>query len=437
MSLAAIVWLSVIPLPEAPALPKSEPGTNRVRLEEAQGLALVEKLGDIQAQHPEQQRRLKELARRARELREALSKGMPRREAQSKIAVLRDEILAERLDFADRDSRRGLEAAIHQLKNDPHLMDAAEALGNGDLTAFDRQMRELANRIEASDRQAAKQALDAAAQAAKKKGAQELAEALEEQQRLFERRAARAQALRELAKGLEGVLDAEGREALREFRDTGSADAERRLGAALEKALQGLGADERRRVAKNLRKALEQPELSMQPMSKEQLEKLAEQLETAEGQRELRERLKELAELDPAEAARRQRALQDAERGTAETERRLNGVPLPLPGAKGEAQNLPGGRSGGSEGSGQKGDHSGVTDEVSRPELRSKAEVRLDPTAPMQQSSLGRAAGGVAESANRLGTGALRNAAPHEVGAVERSEVPEEYREQVGRYFQP
>ncbi len=36
-----------------------------------------------------------------------------------------------------------------------------------------------------------------------------------------------------------------------------------------------------------------------------------------------------------------------------------------------------------------------------------------------------------------LGQGALGEAAPGEVGGVDRSDVPEEYREQVGRYFPP
>jgi hypothetical protein len=33
--------------------------------------------------------------------------------------------------------------------------------------------------------------------------------------------------------------------------------------------------------------------------------------------------------------------------------------------------------------------------------------------------------------------GSLGSVAPGEIGAVEQSEVPEEYREHVGRYFEP
>jgi len=50
---------------------------------------------------------------------------------------------------------------------------------------------------------------------------------------------------------------------------------------------------------------------------------------------------------------------------------------------------------------------------------------------------MGRTAGRPGETANTQGSGALGTVAPDEVGGVERSDVPEEYREQVGRYFQP
>jgi hypothetical protein len=50
---------------------------------------------------------------------------------------------------------------------------------------------------------------------------------------------------------------------------------------------------------------------------------------------------------------------------------------------------------------------------------------------------MGRTSARPGETANVQGTGALGAAGPNEVGAIERSDVPEEYREQVGRYFQP
>jgi hypothetical protein len=50
---------------------------------------------------------------------------------------------------------------------------------------------------------------------------------------------------------------------------------------------------------------------------------------------------------------------------------------------------------------------------------------------------MGRSAGRPGETANVVGQGALGRAAAGEIGGVERSDVPEEYRDQVGRYFQP
>jgi hypothetical protein len=49
----------------------------------------------------------------------------------------------------------------------------------------------------------------------------------------------------------------------------------------------------------------------------------------------------------------------------------------------------------------------------------------------------GRAPARVGETANVRGTGALGTVGPDEIGGVSHSDVPEEYREQVGRYFEP
>jgi hypothetical protein len=86
------------------------------------------------------------------------------------------------------------------------------------------------------------------------------------------------------------------------------------------------------------------------------------------------------------------------------------------------------------EGSGK---HDGKTGPVASPELRAKAKATVNPGAPLGGSTLGRAPGRAGESANQKGVGALGEVGPTEVGGVERSEVPEEYREQVGRYFEP
>jgi hypothetical protein len=67
--------------------------------------------------------------------------------------------------------------------------------------------------------------------------------------------------------------------------------------------------------------------------------------------------------------------------------------------------------------------------------LRAHAPGQLNPGAPNPGTSLGRGSGRAGEVANKQGTGQLGEVAPGEVGAMERSEVPEEYREQVRKYF--
>ena len=69
--------------------------------------------------------------------------------------------------------------------------------------------------------------------------------------------------------------------------------------------------------------------------------------------------------------------------------------------------------------------------------MKARASGPIGKGKPMPGIVLGRTTGRPGETANMQGTGALGQAAPGEVGAIERSDVPEEYREQVGRYFQP
>jgi hypothetical protein len=443
LGLGLSIWLCSIPVRPPPASDERAPGSNLVKLSDLGELESIIALEKLDAPTPEQAKRLKELAEQAKKLRNGVREGLSKREAQAQIAKLRDDIVAQRLEFVARENRPGLEAAIHQLKQNALLSRAAEALGNGDLTAFDREMHELANRVERADREHAQKALEEAAKAARARGAQALADALEEQRRLFDERSARAEALRQLAESMRGVLDGGALDDLKRFGTTGSADAQRRLAQAMEKALRELDDDQRKALSENLRRELQQNGGSMQPMTKADLEKLAEHLATPEGQRELAERLKELAEGSPSRFSERQRALQDAERGAGRAESRLKGViPLPMPGQGSGGKTppnpkSPGSGNGGADGPAGSGDHGGETKESSGNELRAKAEARFNPGAPMQQATLGRAPARPGETAKQLGTGALGVVGPAEVGAVENTEVPEEYREQVGRYFQP
>ena len=449
-ALTAITVVSLLPLPAAPKPAPAAPGAERVQIENLKGLERIEALGHLQGQNPEQDERLKKLAEQAKKLREALAQGLEKREALSEIAKLRDGIAAERLKLGDRQNRPGLDAALRAFANREALRDAQKALGNGDLTAFDDEMQKLANRAESSDRKAAKDALEEAAKEARAKGAKGLADALDAQKRLFERRESHADALRELALGLKGKLSPEALEDLKEFGSSGSPEAEKRLADGLERALEGLTPEERKRLAERMGRELEGASGDASPMTKKQLQEMAKQLGRKEGIEQLKKQLKELAKPEPSEDAKREQGLGDAERGGSAAQRGLGAMPIPMEGDGMPGSGGPGskpdstGKGDTSAGPGSKHDsgtrdHHGSTPEIAAKELRSKADARLVPGAPMHGATLGRAPARPGETANELGlgSGSLGDAQKTEVGAVDHADIPEEYREQVGRYFEP
>jgi hypothetical protein len=213
------------------------------------------------------------------------------------------------------------------------------------------------------------------------------------------------------------------------------------------KALSKLGEEERKRLAEHMKIELAQSPSGGSPMSREEMEDLARRLASPEGQKELEQRLRDMANPKQTGEGQRDGALDDAERGLGEAERGLGGVPLPMPGTNpspgnaGPGQNgTPGDGKNGAPGSGKDsgtGDHRGDSQKVESPELRSKADVKRSGVGPMHAATLGRAPARPGDTANQRGTGSLGSVAPTEIGAVEQSEVPEEYREHVGRYFEP
>jgi hypothetical protein len=414
-----------------------------VQIAELEGLERIIAIDRLEGRDAAQQERLKRIAEDAKKLRADLAKGMEKREAQARIAKLRDEIAAERLHIGDQKNRAGLEAALGKLMAQPRTQSAAKALGDGDITAFDREMQKLANQAEQESREQAKQALEEALKAARERGAEELARTLEEQSKAFAEREAGAEALRELAQGLKGKLDEQALRDLEEFGESGSPEARKRLAESMAKALEGMSEEERKRLAEKLEKRLEQNSGKAQPMTKEQIEEMAKQLATPEGQEALKKQLEELGKDQSGKDAEREQGLDDADRGGAQAQRGLGAVPMPTespgkaPGAgKGQDQGKNAGGPGSKHDEGT-GDHKGNTAKVEAPELRAKAKGSINPGAPLSGSTLGRAPGRAGESANQKGVGALGQVGPTEVGGVERSEVPEEYREQVGRYFEP
>jgi len=447
LSAAAIAYVSWIPLPPQPAPPPAAPGSEIVQLADVSGLDEIIELADMDARDEDQRRRLAKISSDAQELKERLAEGMEKREAQAEIARLKDEIVAERLSLGEGERRAGLEAAIGALESNPDLSKAARALGDRDLTAFDEEMRRLAQQLEDDSRKQAAETLERAEEAAKKAGADDVAKELAQQRKLLEERMRQSEKLKELSESLGEGLSQEGGEALEDFGQSGDPKAQKKLVEELEKALGELSDEERKQLAENMKKRaqeLEEQGGEMGEQSAEDLREMAKRLETPEGQRELAEQLKQMAQKPPeSDEAKRQQGLDDAQRGAGRAEQQLGiprssgnaaeGNPGGKPGSKGGDK---GGEKGGPGSGGDEGDHEGETKRVPGSELRSHTKTPMNQGAPMPGMVTGRAPGQAGGTANTRGSGALGIVGPGEVGALERGEVPEEYREQVGRYFQ-
>ncbi|EYF00458.1 Hypothetical protein CAP_0827 [Chondromyces apiculatus DSM 436] len=478
----AIGYLSWIPLPPAPEGAAAPPGVEQVRIADLAALERVIQLGEASARDDAQRERLKKLAEDAKKLRDKLKSGVEKREAQADLSKLRDGIMAERLSLGEGEERQGMESALGKLGENADLKEAAKALGDRDMVDLDEAMERLANRLEKEDRERAQKTLEEAEKAAREAGGKGVAKALEEQRKRLEELGKKSDKLRELAKSLGEGLGAEGQEALKGMEQLGDPESMQQLAESMEKALSGLSAEERKQLAENLKKQAEgMPEGGaggpQEGMSPEEMKELAEQLGSAEGLEQLKEQLKGMAQAPPpgSEEGERQKSLDGAQEGTGEMEGQLGGRPMPMPVAGGQqgsgqqGSGQQGGQQGGGQQGGQQGNsgqgsgtgsggkggkdqggatpghsegggpgsHEGQTGKVAGGELRSRANARMNRGVPMPGMVLGRSAGRAGETANVQGEGALGVVGPDEVGAIDRSEVPEEYREQVGRYFQP
>lgn len=452
---AALVLACLAPLPPAPASAKAPPGAGQVRLARVEGLEKIIKVAEMNARDEAQRERLRKMAEEAKRLREKLREGVEKREAQADLAKIRDGLQAERLSLGDGQERQGMESALGKLGENPELANAKKDLGDRDLVSFDEEMARLADKLEKGDRERALKTLQEASEAARRNGAPGVAKALEEERRRLEEAGRKADKLRELAKELGSSLGEEGQRALRDFSEKGGWKEQARLAERLEEALGKLTPEERKKLAENLKKRMkEAPDDELGPApSKKELKGLADQLDTPEGQKALEDELRRMAKEPPSssEEGGRQKGLGDAEDGAGDAERQMGGgapVPLPMPGPGGKPGPGPSGpgqdqngapRAGHSDSDGRGGpsEHQGRTGVIEGGGMKARSTARMGKGRPMPGVVLGRSVGKAGETANRKGSGALGEAAPGEIGGVERSDVPEEYREQVGRYFQP
>jgi hypothetical protein len=484
LALAAFVFVLRSPVP-VPVVPAQSPRQARVQRNEVEGLRKAAELGRATtARDDAQKQRLEDIAKDAEKLEVDLHEGLEKRAALDRIARLRDAIAAERLTLGEGERRAGLEAAVSKLEQSEATREAAKALGDHDLETMDREMERIANAREKQDRASAKRALEGAAAAARAAGAPDVAQALAEEKKALAERERRAELLRDLAQAMgdSGLESPEQKSEADALDRKGSDATARSLADATGKALEKLTPEERKKLAAKLRERATSPGGRGSAARPEDLKDLGDALSTPEGQKKLENELKELAdEDDESPESRGQRDLDDAERGADGTEGDMNGAPgegkddggapgeghARGPGSEGEKgppPGSPGAGSGGGKmpivlpglpgpGTGTAGDegatgpghhdtgtapHDGKTGALrAAGTLKSRAHAPMNAAPGMPGTTTGWTPGKAGGTANVRGTGALGAAGPAEVDGVDRSEVPEEYREQVRQYFHP
>ncbi|MEO6574825.1 MAG: hypothetical protein ABIP89_13355, partial [Polyangiaceae bacterium] len=307
-----------------------------------------------------------------------------------------------------------------------------------------------------------------------------------DEKKAMEKREGRADKLRDLADAMKGTGEASDElQSESEALDRkGSDAAAKKLAESMSKALDKLTPEERKRLADKLKEMAKQKGTTSG--DSQQMKDLADDLSTPEGQKKLEEQLKDMAK-DDAESSesKRQKSLDDAEQGAEGAEGDIGKQGKPGQGQQGEGQQgqqgqgqqgqgqqgqgqqgqqgngqgqqgvpMPNsangqGSSNGSNKGSQKGsgghgshdegtsDHSGNSGVVDANTLKSRAHGPLNKGQAMPGSITTFVPGKAGGTANTRGTGDLRVVGPSEVDGVERSDVPEEYREHVRQYFQP
>ncbi len=323
----------------------------------------------------------------------------------------------------------------------PELAGAKRALAERDMAALDDEMQRLAKDLEASSREKAKKDIDAAIEAAKAEGADDVAKALEEQKKRFEKAEKKTERLEEIERALGDRVPGEDGPKPHEKDSPLDAEQKEKLREALEKALSQMSEADRKKLAEELAKqSKEAKDAQGKPLSEQEkkaLEELAKQLSTEEGAKKLAEELANMKRgEEQSSEAKRQAELESAQSSLDKAKSEVGGNQSPS--AQGSASSSAGPNGAGGEG-GPKTKKRPVP--PSRPiagsSFRAHASATLGSGAPLPESTVGRAPSAPGETANRKGQGALGKVGPDEIGAVSHSDVPEEYREQVGRYFQP
>lgn len=454
---ALSVAICLVDLPPLPPPPPAPPGAELVTEADVPEIdRALEALESVVPRDPEQEKRLADLREKAKNIKEKLRKGATKREIQSELSELSQGVLAEKLSFGEGDDRRGLERAIGELA-DESLEGAKEALQDRDLTELDDEMARLANQLEKESRDKAKKALENAAKAAREEGAENVAKSLEQRAKKLGEEGKKVDELKAAAETLKDKLSDEAKADLEKLKQDGDPDAKKRLAEEMKdllskmtpedkKALSDALAKEAERTAKDpkdpnapTKDAPSENPTARDPEARAKaMKELAEKLSTKEGQDELREQLDRMSkgEQGAGEDAQAQELLRQAQAELDAARKNLGAGSTPAPSGTGDPGQSGDPAAGGSGGAPKK-KRVKATPMSSNKALKSRADTPVRDGKTLPSMKTGRAPSRPGETANRAGTGALGQVGPDEVGGVSRSEVPEEYREQVGRYFEP
>jgi hypothetical protein len=307
---------------------------------------------------------------------------------------------------------------------------------------MDDEMARIANAREKKDRALADAALADAANAARREGANDVAAALDAERRLLTRRSEQSDELRALADALRqaGALGDGAQRALDSLDREGSEASQQALARALAEAWSKLTPEERARVAAKMAKP--KPGAASPARGQPGDPPDAKQIEDS---------LRAMADDDSeTDEAQREGALDSAGAGASATEAELGGSgggqPSGQPGKPGGGQN--GAPSGGGNASGDgsgaggshdfgTGSHAGSTAKVDGDTLKSRAQAHMNAGAAMPNPVTTFSPGRTGDVATALSTGDLRAVGNAQMEGVEKSDVPEEYRDHVRQYFNP
>lgn len=376
--------------------------------------ALADALREVATRDPDRADALRRLAGDADALARTLDVGAPPDAALEALDALTQQADPMLAWAADEAHRRAAEAALAEL-DDPSLRDA---LARGDLARLDEAVRALADSREASARQAAEASLRRAAQAARQQGRGDLADALDDEADLLHRRGASSELARAVAQSLAGTPGAQ------RVADHLARNEDRALSQALDAAMRevdrGLTPDERRRLAQALARMASQAD----PGSRAELDRAA----RAATPEEMRAAMQQMVDALRRGALDHTRA---GRTGAGDARGQLARLRLAM---------QPGGAPGAGPSSGQRDpghvDTVGHTQAIARQGFVAPVQAAQDPARP-----------GVPVSSERFDTtGArasepsevrLREAAPAALQGIERTAVPEPYRDQLREYFAP